>query len=195
MEKIDSFDSGAIRSSDEGRGVPTALPLHGLHRVSLRAEEGMRKYGRDNWKKGIPLSRFMDSAFRHWQAYVMGDCSEDHLAALAWNALAAMDTEHFIVEDEDLDYLDDLGTLTKQLELLHGQGTETQQGTETANSPAESGGEHTHINSQTDGDQLPISEENSGESRQDIGNGKGADTSPFTIEVGAFGSSLPPLGP
>ena len=192
MEKIDSFDSGAIRSSDEGRGIPTALPLHGLHRVSLRAEEGLKKYGRDNWKKGIPLSRFMDSAFRHWQAYVMGDCSEDHLAALAWNALAAMDTEHFIITDEDLDYLDDLGTLTKQLELLHGQA---EQGAKAANSTAEGGGEYTNINSQTDGDQLPTGEENSSQGRQDFGNGEGADTSPFTIEVGAFGSSLPPLGP
>lgn len=195
MEKIDSFDSGAIRSSDEGRGIPTALPLHGLHRVSLRAEEGLKKYGRDNWKKGIPLSRFMDSAFRHWQAYVMGNCSEDHLAALAWNALAAMDTEHFIIEDEDLDYLDDLGTLTKQLELLHGQGTEIKQGAETADSTIEGGGEYANIHSQTNGDQLPTSEEGSFQSRQNFGDGKATDTSPFSIEVGAASSSLPPLGP
>ena len=43
-----------------------------------------------NWEKGMPFSRYVDSAKRHLDKFVMGMTDEDHLAAAAWNLFAIM---------------------------------------------------------------------------------------------------------
>lgn len=59
-------------------------------------ENGAIKYGDRNWEKGQPLSRYIDSALRHIQKFMMGFRDEDHLAAARWNLGALMHTERMI---------------------------------------------------------------------------------------------------
>lgn len=57
--------------------------------VAKHFENGALKYGEHNWQKGIPISRYIDSAVRH----LMKDCAcetdEDHAAAFVWNCMCA----------------------------------------------------------------------------------------------------------
>ena len=53
-------------------------------------ENGSVKYTDRNWEKGMPFSRYVDSAKRHLDKFVMGMTDEDHLAAAAWNIFAIM---------------------------------------------------------------------------------------------------------
>ena len=55
--------------------------------VSKHFEEGMKKYGVDNWRKGIPTSSFFDSAIRHYLKWLRGDDEERHDRAVVWNVL------------------------------------------------------------------------------------------------------------
>lgn len=57
--------------------------------------------GDRNWEKGIPFSRYIDSAKRHLNKFVMGMEDEDHLAAAAWNIFAIM--HHEELEQTNLD--------------------------------------------------------------------------------------------
>ncbi len=61
--------------------------------------------GDRNWEKGLPLSRFMDSAERHVNQFKAGDRTEDHLAAVLWNIYGVIWTEREIA----------LGRLPKEL--------------------------------------------------------------------------------
>lgn len=57
--------------------------------VSIHFEEGARKYAERNWEKGIPISRYVDSALRHFLKFVRGDEDERHDRAFVWNVLCA----------------------------------------------------------------------------------------------------------
>ena len=58
--------------------------------VSIHFEEGAKKYGVDNWKKGIPTNCYIDSALRHFFKYLRGDTDEPHGRAFVWNLLACI---------------------------------------------------------------------------------------------------------
>ena len=85
------FDSGSVRDVRTGKGRYDLLPAHGIRRVALRFEHGAEKYGDSNWAKGQPLSVYADSMLRHGFQAAAGAEDEDHWAAVAWNALAAID--------------------------------------------------------------------------------------------------------
>lgn len=53
--------------------------------LSKHFEDGSKKYGDYNWQKGIPLSRYVDSALRHFLKYLRGDKDEPHDRACLWN--------------------------------------------------------------------------------------------------------------
>ena len=55
--------------------------------LAVHQEKGMEKYGLDNWKKGIPLSSYVDSACRHYCKWTAGWQDEDHLSACLFNLL------------------------------------------------------------------------------------------------------------
>lgn len=71
-------------------------------------ENGATKYGDRNWEKGQPLSRYIDSAMRHINKFMMGHRDEDHLAAARWNIGALMHTEMMIRMGKLPRKLDDL---------------------------------------------------------------------------------------
>lgn len=55
--------------------------------VSKHFEEGAKKYGENNWQKGIPTHCYIDSAIRHYLKYLRGDTDERHDRAFCWNLL------------------------------------------------------------------------------------------------------------
>lgn len=58
--------------------------------VAKHYEDGARKYGDNNWRKGIPVSRYIDSGVRHLLKYYRGDNDEPHDRAFVWNMLGAI---------------------------------------------------------------------------------------------------------
>ena len=57
--------------------------------VSKQFEGGAKKYGENNWRKGIPVRCFVDSAVRHYLKYMAGYTDEPHDRAALWNLLCA----------------------------------------------------------------------------------------------------------
>lgn len=95
-----NFDSGAVRDAMTGKGIPSLLPIAALRAASKRFEDGAIKYGRSNWEKGIPLSRYVDSIYRHLWAFMEEDEEEDHLGAVVWNAMCLLQTKEWINNDK-----------------------------------------------------------------------------------------------
>lgn len=58
--------------------------------VSKHFEEGAKKYGENNWQKGIPVHCYIDSAVRHYLKFLRGDKDEPHDRAFCWNILCAI---------------------------------------------------------------------------------------------------------
>jgi len=81
-------------ASDEYR--PDLIPELMLNRLAHLYGRGAKKYSDNNWRRGIPLSRLYASLYRHMIQWFAGDTSEDHLAAVIWNATAIMWTEREI---------------------------------------------------------------------------------------------------
>lgn len=80
-----SFPSGSVRDTPEGKGRPSLIPTLVTARLGAVYEAGAKKYGDHNWRKGQPLSRFFDSAIRHTMAAMDGKEDEDHLFQAVWN--------------------------------------------------------------------------------------------------------------
>lgn len=90
------FETGAVRDAMQGKGCPSLLPIDALRAAAKRFEDGAEKYGRNNWEKGIPLSRYADSLYRHLWQFMEGDAAEDHGGAVIWNAMCMVQTKHWI---------------------------------------------------------------------------------------------------
>ena len=61
-----------------------------LLEVSKHFEEGAKKYGENNWQKGIPVHCYIDSAVRHYLKFLRGDKDEPHDRAFCWNIMCAI---------------------------------------------------------------------------------------------------------
>jgi hypothetical protein len=96
--KREEFNSGSKRDSRLGKGRFDLLPGRAMKRLAKHFENGAVKYGDNNWQKGQPISRYMDSAMRHIFCYLMGMDDEDHLVAGAWNLMCACETEERCLE-------------------------------------------------------------------------------------------------
>ncbi len=107
-EKNQEFSTGAVRSETSGKGRFDLIPAYPIRRLAQHYENGARKYADRNWEKGLPLSRYIDSAERHMNAFKDGNRSEDHLAAILWNVAGYMWTERQIETGALPDSLDDV---------------------------------------------------------------------------------------
>lgn len=96
------FSSGAVRDMADGKGDMCSIPWESILRLSKQYEAGAKKYSRWNYRRGIPLSSFIDSACRHLAKYQCGCDDEDHLAAAAFNVLGAMLMENTKPQLNDL---------------------------------------------------------------------------------------------
>ena len=61
-----------------------------LLEVSKHFEDGAKKYGENNWQKGIPVHCYIDSAVRHYLKFLRGDNDEPHDRAFCWNIMCAI---------------------------------------------------------------------------------------------------------
>lgn len=61
-----------------------------LLEVSKHFEEGAKKYGENNWQKGIPTHCYIDSAVRHYLKFCRGDKDEPHDRAFVWNIMCCI---------------------------------------------------------------------------------------------------------
>jgi hypothetical protein len=102
------YSTGAVRDASIGKGHWHAIPRIALQKLGERFEGGAKKYTRNNWMKGIPLSHYQDSLMRHTQAWAEGDTKEDHMGAIIWNSVAACWTEDQILAGKLPKELDDL---------------------------------------------------------------------------------------
>ena len=58
--------------------------------VAKHFEEGAKKYGENNWQKGIPVHCYIDSAIRHYLKWLRGDNDEPHDRAFVWNIMCCI---------------------------------------------------------------------------------------------------------
>jgi len=89
-----------------------------LLRLAFRLEDGSIIYGERNWEKGIPLSRFVSSAFRHLIQGAYGMTDEDHFAGAAYNIMCLIHGKEMIESGEWPEDLDDLPDYGKELEIM-----------------------------------------------------------------------------
>jgi len=88
------------------KGVPQEyvgeyeLPIEALLVAQERFQTGAQKYGKDNWRKGIPVSVYYDSLMRHLHQWRAGDTSENHLGAVVFNIFGIIVTEIMVKRGE-----------------------------------------------------------------------------------------------
>lgn len=58
--------------------------------TSKQYAEGAEKYGENNWKNGMPVKIYIDSAVRHYLKFLRGDKDEPHDRAICWNLMCAI---------------------------------------------------------------------------------------------------------
>lgn len=96
--KREQFETGAVRDTQEGKPRFDLIPVEALNRLAKHYANGAKKYGEENWRKGLPLDRCFSSALRHLYQYKMGDDSEDHLSAVVFNVFCILTNEEVMQE-------------------------------------------------------------------------------------------------
>ena len=86
-----SFETGAVRDMQCGKGRMDLLPLNAIMEVSRHCEAGAAKYGEHNVDKGIPVHSLFNSGMRHACKWFLGWEDEPHLVAACWNFLWALE--------------------------------------------------------------------------------------------------------
>jgi len=99
--QMQSFDTGSVRDTREGKGRFDLVSPIALKRIAQHYENGGKKYSDRNWEKGQPVMRSLDSAIRHINTLIEYKqkgmaLDEDHLAAACWNLMAIMHVEEMV---------------------------------------------------------------------------------------------------
>lgn len=98
--KRQEFSTGMVRDiEDEKKGDYSLISPLAIRRWAILMQKGANKYGKFNWIKGGPFSRFISSAKRHLDQYLAGERGEnyeDHLAAVLYNVGALIHFEEMI---------------------------------------------------------------------------------------------------
>lgn len=105
--KRQEFETGARRDIQEDKVRYDLLPLLALKRWATHMANGAKKYGERNWEKGIPISRYYASAFRHLMQWAEGCTKEDHLSAVLFNIGGIIATKQWVDEGKLPKSLDD----------------------------------------------------------------------------------------
>lgn len=120
-KRISYGEDKAVREPSTGKGRYDLISPFATRRLAEWYELGAQKYADRNWEKGIPFSRYIDSAKRHLDKFVMGMEDEDHLAAAAWNIFAIM--HHQELGEYELDDMPHYLATKNNEELIEGQVT------------------------------------------------------------------------
>ena len=91
------FETGATRDTDtskpdyEGYLSPLVIHRFGEFMTKNRLQKDGKLRDSDNWQKGIPLSAYMKSGWRHffawWKTHRAGAVNEDDLCGLLFNLM------------------------------------------------------------------------------------------------------------
>ncbi len=98
------------------------MPIEALKRIAIHYTNGAKKYDDNNWKKGIPTERFIESACRHWSQYLLGEKDEDHLSATVFNIFGIIYNEEKDLSDtakDDIDLATDKEVLKEEMKVLN----------------------------------------------------------------------------
>lgn len=85
------FQTGMQRDSED-KVRYDLIPLELLERFAEHLTKGAKKYKPRNWelaKTPEELDRFIQSAWRHFIAWLEGEVDEDHMSALIFNLCGA----------------------------------------------------------------------------------------------------------
>lgn len=104
----ETFTTGAVRDTQDGKLLYGCIPQVMLDEVAKVLTKGAARYGRDNFSKGMPFSRVMDSLLRHVFAYRRGERDEPHLAQAICNLTFLILYEDLITKGKLPKELDDL---------------------------------------------------------------------------------------
>lgn len=99
--EVRQFDTGAKRDvDDEKEDYIESFSWLVLRRFAFYMKSFEKKYGRGNWKKGIPIEEYEKSTMRHMQKYLANKYDNaklepevDHLAAAIFNIQGIMHEE------------------------------------------------------------------------------------------------------
>lgn len=72
-----------------------------LLETAIHFEQGALKYSPGNWKKGIPVDSYIDSAARHYLKWRRKDDDERHDRAFVWNIMCCIWTIWHIKEESN----------------------------------------------------------------------------------------------
>ena len=84
------FADGAYDDRNNENRTSTQNYATMLLEVAKHFEEGAKKYGENNWQKGIPVNCYIDSAIRHYIEWLRGDKVEPHDRAFVWNLMCCI---------------------------------------------------------------------------------------------------------
>lgn len=107
QQEAEKFATGAARSNAKGRGRFDLLPYWGLMAAAQRFEMGVEKFGANNWRRGMPMSRLLSSMRRH-AMQISEDGAEDHVGAVLFNALVYAHQRELIAQGKLPKELDDV---------------------------------------------------------------------------------------
>lgn len=99
----DEYPTGATRDTSKGKGRYDLISPLFLKRLAKVLEVGAKNHGDNNWMKGMPYSRLIDSSLRHISQFNEGLRDEDHLVQAVCNLMFLI---HF--EEEGRKDLNDL---------------------------------------------------------------------------------------
>lgn len=111
--KMETTESGAKRESNEGRGRFDLLPYEAIEALAKWYEAGATKYPERNWESGLSVKDCINRMIRHSLKAGNGWIDEDHLAAVMWNAAAAITIMQRHPEYNDHPW--------KELNIIHNQ--------------------------------------------------------------------------
>lgn len=94
------------RKDDQDKLRYELIPCYPLEELAKVYTIGAKKYGDDNWRKGMSWKRIFGALLRHAWAYWRGEKidpkdGQHHLASVAWNAFTLMEYEQTHTELDD----------------------------------------------------------------------------------------------
>ena len=111
------FDSGAVRTKLDDVRFDLISP-QALRRLAATYAEGARKYGDNNFRKGMEFSNVINHVITHIFAYLAGDDlepntsnhrpgAEDHLSHACWGLMTLIEQEKTRPDLNDLYFRQD----------------------------------------------------------------------------------------
>lgn len=109
--KLTPIENNPVNLTPQAKDSYDLIPNEFLDHLQALLERGAEKYSAHNWRKGIPVSEYYNSLMRHLHQWRLGDTSEHHLSAVAFNVMGIMMTEIDVQNGVLPEKLADMGVL------------------------------------------------------------------------------------